>query len=180
MSMSAEMRITLPLKWYSIISSNKARLLKYFPPLERIRQIWMEKSWSLRSLPGFALRFCFFLFLSLRLWLDDLTSNVLLLILLVPFTGRSTTPHQLCYFHCLYRFTIISSYNTVDCAKPRFSHLSPCALNLPSLRGRDVLLSLNDSVVLKRKQLKSTSFHQLTLRIFSLQWLMVMIRVRGS
>lgn len=107
-----------------------------------------------------------FFSLSLRLWLDDLTSNVCLLILLVPFTGRSTTPHQQCYFQCLYRFTIISSYNTVDCAKTHFSHLSPCALNLPSLRGRYILLSLNDSVVLKCKQLKRTSFHQLAVRIF--------------
>lgn len=98
---------------------------------------------------------------SLRLWLDDLTSNVRLLILLVPFTGRSTAPHQQCYFQCLYRFTIISSYNTVDSAKPHFSHLSPCALNLPSLKGPYILLSLNDSVMLKCKQLKRTSFHQI-------------------
>lgn len=136
----------------------------------------MEKSWSLRSLHGFALRF--FFFPPLRLWLDDSTSNVRLLILLVPFTGRSTTPHQQRYFQCLYRFTIISSYNTVDCAKPRFSPLSPCASNLPSLRGRDTLLSLNDSVVLKCKQLKRTFFHQLAVRIFLLPWLMVTIRIR--
>lgn len=136
----------------------------------------MEKSWSLRSLLGFALRF----FFSLRLWLNDLTSNVRLLILLVPFTGRSTAPHQQCYFQCLYRFTIISSYNTVDCSKPHFLHLSPCALNLPSLRGRYILLSLNDSVVLKCKQLKRTSFHQLAERLFFLSWLMVTVPVRGS
>lgn len=79
-----------------------------------------------KLIAAFSSLVCFeVLFFSLRLWLDDLTSNVRLLILLVPFTGRSTTPHQQCYFQCLYRFTIISSYNTVDCAKPHFSHLSP-------------------------------------------------------